>query len=374
MSVLRCAAAAALDLPLQLYLNSLGASPIVIGLASTLTWLGTLIGGPLWGTLGDRFSKKLLLWIILPASSATFVLLASRFPPASTTAILFVRAAIVSGFAPVTMALVSGASGGRERGTNLSYISSARALGWVVGGAMSGFVLEALGFRGTFAVLASLPLVSIGLLALLPNASRRAPAKWSFPLQYFTDRWLGALYSGVVLRQMGITGSFGLIYVYMSRIGIPSPAMGLIGSLSSVAQVLGMIAFGRLSDRMGRRRVFLAGFGLSVLPALFFAFARNAWGMSVGHALVGTAFSALYIGSTSHIGDVIPSERHGVMLGLFDSARGVGGVLGPLVAVAVIPFLGGGRMITHMTAISLVGFIVVLIGTHGPSRLTASGA
>jgi MFS family permease len=374
MSVLRCTAAAALDLPLQLYLNSLGATPIVIGLASTLTWLGMLIGGPVWGSLGDRFSKKLLLWIILPASSATFALLAVLLPPAGTVAIRFVRAAVIAGFAPVTMALMSGASTSQQRGTNLSYVSSARALGWVLGGAMSGFVLEALGFRGTFAALACLPLLCIGFLVLLPSSPQRGSVKWSFPLRYLTDRWLGALYSGVVLRQLGIAGSFSLIFIYMARSGILISAMGLVSALPSLAQVLGLIAFGRLSDRVGRRRIFLLGFGLSALPALFFAFSPELWGMSVGHLLVGVAFSALYIGSTSHIGDVIPSERHGVMLGLFDSARAAGGVLGPLIAGAVIPFIDYAGMFVLMSGISFLGFILVLVGTRRPSQLTPSAS
>jgi MFS family permease len=76
----------------------------------------------------------------------------------------------------------------------------------------------------------------------------------------------------------------------------------------------------------------------------------------------------MYIGSTAHIGDVIPSERHGVMLGLFDSARAIGGAFGPLVAGAILPSLGFTRMLLTMSAISCLGFLLVLLGTRPTCR------
>jgi MFS family permease len=374
MSVLRCVAAAALDLPLQLYLRSLDASPLIIGLASTLTWTGMLVGGPLWGLLADRFSKKALLGVLLPGSAVTLALFAAHPPIPGTVGIVLVRALIVSGFAPLSMALASGASTARQRGSNLSYVSSARALGWVVGAASSGLLLESMGFRWTFAVLALLPLLSVGLLPGIAT-SRRAPGtsgRW--PLHYLADRWLATLYSAVALRQMGVAGTFALVFVYMAELGVQTSSMGLLSALSSAAQVLGMIAFGALSDRLGRRWVFLLGFGVSVAPALVFAFIPTTAGLAMGHLAVGISFSAMYIGSTAHIGDVIPSERHGVMLGLFDSARAIGGAFGPLVAGAILPSLGFTRMLLTMSAISCLGFLLVLLGTRHaaiPNRMAA---
>jgi len=332
-----------------------------------------LIGGPIWGALGDRFSKKILLSVVLLGSALTFGMFGLQLPAAGTVAVGFVRSAMVSGFAPLSMALVSSSSSALKRGSNLSYVSSARALGWVVGGAASGFVLEVLGFRGMFTLLAGLPLLAVCLVPLLGKAHRIPPRKRTLPFRYLTDRWLAALYSGVVLRQMGIAGSFSLLFVYMARIGIEPRAMGIVSAVSSAAQVLGLIVFGRLSDRLGRRKIFLLGFALSVAPALLFAFAPNLWGIAVGHLLVGTAFSALYIGSTAHIGDVIPSERHGVMLGLFDSARAVGGVVGPLVAGVAVSLLGFGGMLVLMSGISLLGFFLVLGGTHRPMQDLSTG-
>ena len=364
ISILRCVAASALDLPLQLYLRDLQAQPIIISLLSTLTWLGMLVGSLLWGALGDRFSRKGLLFLILPASALTLASFALMLPSSGVLVIRLIRAVVISGFAPITMAMVSSVSSRRGRGRNLSYISSSRALGWMLGGAVSGFLLEAIGFRWTVSVVAFLPLVSLVPLFFLRVPQEVATHNRSPFWRYLRDKGLRALYLGVMFRQMGIAGSFSLIFVYMASVGISAGLMGVVSGLTALAQVLGLVLFGRLADLLGRKTIFLVGFGLSVFVAPVFALAQGVWGMAVGHLLVGTAFSALYMGSTAHIGDVIPAERHAVMLGLFDSTRALGGVFGPLVAGLVMPLFGFRGMFVTMAGITAFGFLLVLAGTR----------
>lgn len=214
-------------------------------------------------------------------------------------------------------------------------------------------------------MLAGLPIVAIPFLFVLPESKNTILKQQGSFLGYLTDRWLRALYLGVVFRQMGISGSFSLIFVYMASLAIPPSSMGVVSALTALAQVLGLILFGRLADQLGRKRIFLLGFGLSMFVALVFALVRTVWGMAIGHFVVGTSFAALYIASAAHIGDVIPAERHGVMLGLFDSTRALGGVLGPLVAGAIVPVLGFQGMFLTMAAVTAFGFLLVVLGTSG---------
>lgn len=373
ISILRCTAGSAVDLPLQLYLKNLQVQPIIISLIATVTWLGMLLGSLFWGALSDRFSRKLLLFIMLPASALTLGGFALLLPPSGALAIRFLRALTVSGFAPITMAIVSSVSSSDRRGKHLSYISSSRALGWMLGGAASGFLFQTLGFRGTFLVLACLPLFSIAFLLRLPEPKKATAIQSRQFLGYLKDKWLRALYLGVIFRQIGMAGSFSLIFVYMASLGISPGSMGVVSALTALAQVIGLVVFGRLADQVGRKKIFLLGFGLSVLVGPAFALAHGVWGMAIGHLLVGTAFAALYIGSTTHIGDVIPAERHGAMLGLFDSTRALGGVLGPLLAGAIMPLLGFQGMFFTLAGIAAFGFLLVLLGTHRPAQPISIG-
>jgi MFS family permease len=84
--------------------------------------------------------------------------------------------------------------------------------------------------------------------------------------------------------------------------------------------------------------------------------------MAVGYTMVGVSFSSLYIGSTAHIGDRVPHARQGTMLGLYETMRGLGGVVGPLVAGALASWLGYRGMFFGMATIGTLGFSALLVG------------
>jgi len=169
------------------------------------------------------------------------------------------------------------------------------------------------------------------------------------------------LYLSTILRQMAIHGAFSLLPIYMAALGIPPIQMGLVTALNTLTQVGALIGFGRLADRIGRRRIFMLGFALSALTPCVFAFARHAAGMAAGYGILGLSFSSLYIGSAAHIGDRVPEERQGAMLGLYETSRGIGGLVGPLLAGAITPVLGYTGMFFTMAGIAGVGFLVMFI-------------
>ncbi len=354
-------AGSAMGMLLQLYLRSLGAPHILIAMGTSARSLGSVLGGVVLGRLAGRYPYKPLLMASMALGAgglAGLILL----PPASLAiGAGFARAFAGAGFAAVAMALVSGVSPRRRRGRNLSYITSARSLGLMLGKLAAGALLAWWGFRGSFAALTALPL--LGLLALIPlphTEARREPRRRA-TLRSLRDWGLLSLFLGALFRQMGTTGFFAFIYVYMADLGIPAGAMGALAALNHAVQVLGMLLFGRMSDRVGRRIVFLGGFGLSVLVPVVFALSRGPGGIAAGFALLGIAFSSLYIGSTAHLGDVVPLERQGEILGLFDSTRALGGMLGPVLSGALAPLLGLRGAFAAMAGVSGIGFLLVLL-------------
>ena len=227
---------------------------------------------------------------------------------------------------------------------------------------MAGFLLGAAGFRWSFLTLAFLPLLALPVLLLLPQQKREglggsgAGSGW---------RWLASgrlknLYLGVALRQAGISGAGSLVFVYMASLEILPGTMGLVKALGLGVSTVGVLFFGWLADRMDRRRIFLFGFGIAGFCPLIFALASNAWDMAAGYLVLGMSFGSYYAGSTAHIADAVSSEKQGTMLGLLESSRGLGGVVGPLIAGAVTPAVGLRGMFLTMAGIAGLGFVLVL--------------
>jgi MFS family permease len=352
----------ALSLLVQLYLRELRASPLIISLATSVEWLGVIAGGPFWGTLSGRRPKRFLLFLILGASAVSMGVLVFLPPVAGVLPSVFVRTFAVAGFTPIAMVIVAETGVAHRRGRNLSFISSSRTLGVMVGGGVAGFLLGACGFRWGFLVLASLPLLALPFVSLLPREKRRrmtetdagAAERWS------GSRQLRSVYLGVAFRQAAISGASSLVFVFMASLEITPGVMGLIKAFGLSVSSVGVLGFGWLADRMNRRPIFLFGFGIAGLSPLLFAFANDAWGMTAGYMLLGLSFGSYYAGSTTHIADVATSRNQGTMLGLLEASRGLGGVLGPLVAGAVTPVIGYRGMFLVMAGIAVLGFSLVL--------------
>jgi MFS family permease len=361
-SIILTAATGGLGLMIQLFLKAQNAPIPLITLAASLGSAGALLGSVLWGRISDRASRRLLLLVTLVGVSLAIGILVSLPPASVVVGSSFLRSLMDAGFGAVSLGMVSAASAVARRGKNLSYVSSARSLGWALGALGSGVLLEHLGFRGGFALMATMPMIALLVLLFLPHDRAPVPQRAETPWRTLRSAGLADLYVGTILRQMGINGAFSLLYVYMDTLTIAPSLMGILSACNTATQVLMLIVFGRLVDRIGRRRVFMFGFGLSAIAITIFGLAHGPIGMAVGYTMVGVSFSSLYIGSTAHIGDRVPHARQGTMLGLYETMRGLGGVVGPLVAGALASWLGYRGMFFGMATIGTLGFSALLVG------------
>jgi len=370
-SIFLMAANGGLGLVVKLFLQQEGFSPFVISLVSSVNAAGVLLGSMLWGRWSDRGARRKILFFTVLGVVASIGVLTTLPPAAVVLSASFGRTFMRMGFTTVSMALISGASVQARRGKNLSYVTAARSMGFAMGSIASGFVLERIGFRGAFTAMTLLPLLGIAFLWLVPSSidaptsSVRERSSWraAFSLG------IADLYASTMLRQMAIHGAFSLLAVYMAGNGIPPSLIGVIAAMNTGTQVLALLVFGRLADRIGRRRIFMLGFALSALTPCVFALSPHVVVMALGYVSLGTSFSALYIGSTAYIGDRVPQERQGTMLGLYEMSRGMGGVIGPVVAGKLTPLIGYRLMFIAMAGIAALGFLVMQIRRTKPREL-----
>jgi len=351
-----------LGLIVQLYLKSLDTPLFLISLVATLNSIGILLGSWLWGTVSDFVKRRRLLAFLtlgLSASIGVLIALPSTSVVIATSA---ARTLMFAGVGTVSIAVVSASSLVQRRGKNLSYISSARSFGFAAGSILAGIALARLGFRPSFTLFALLPIVAFGIVWFLPCENPVRPKDKMGAWTAIFSSGLFDLYLATALRQMAIFGTFALLYVYMESIGVPISLMGVVSAANGATQVLALLLFGWLADRVGRRRIFMLGFFLSAIVPLFFVFATNIYGMIAGYITLGLSFSSLYVGSTAHIGDRVPHHRQGQMLGLYESSRGLGGLFGPILAGILTPVIGFRSMFLVMAGIASLGFMVMMLG------------
>jgi len=90
-----------------------------------------------------------------------------------------------------------------------------------------------------------------------------------------------------------------------------------------------------LGDRLGRRRVFLAGLTLFTLASAAAALSTNAEMLIIARALQGIGGAAVMPLSLTLLSAAVPAHRRGAALGVWGAASGLAVALGPVVGGAV---------------------------------------
>jgi EmrB/QacA subfamily drug resistance transporter len=97
---------------------------------------------------------------------------------------------------------------------------------------------------------------------------------------------------------------------------------------------------GSLGDRLGRRRVFVAGLGLFTVASLIAGFAADALQLELARALQGVGGAAMFGTVLALIAQEFPAGERAVALGAWGATIGAAVAIGPLVGGLVVEDLG----------------------------------
>jgi len=119
-------------------------------------------------------------------------------------------------------------------------------------------------------------------------------------------------------------------------LGVASAGGLLLGVRSLLAGAVGPL-IGHVSDVAAKRwPLIVAGLGLAVLGFGLLAWAISLWqivlGIVLGAAGAGTILALL----SALIGDLVPPERHGLVMGGYATAGDIGSTAGPFLAFALL--------------------------------------
>jgi MFS family permease len=149
-------------------------------------------------------------------------------------------------------------------------------------------------------------------------------------------------------------------------LGAPVAVLGFIEGIAEAAATVLRYPFGRLSDRLGRRRPFIiAGYGLSGLGKLLIAVA-GVWGVALAGRVVDrvgkgirTAPRDALIGAGTKPGD------QGLAFGLHRAMDTMGAALGPLIALVALEAGLPLRWVLGLAVIpALLSVVVILVAVR----------
>jgi EmrB/QacA subfamily drug resistance transporter len=143
------------------------------------------------------------------------------------------------------------------------------------------------------------------------------------------------------------------------NVGLPVAQWVILGNMLAVTAVL--VPIGRLSDSLGRKRLFVVGYAVLGLGALMASLASNMAVLIVGRIVMGLGAAMTQATSIPIVVSEFSAAERGRMLGGQMGAVGVGTVLGPVLGGAIVGLFGW-RAIYWVTG--AVALIVALLGAR----------
>jgi MFS family permease len=154
------------------------------------------------------------------------------------------------------------------------------------------------------------------------------------------------------------------------ELGVPAAWLGVLSASFAIAPLVLAVPSGHAVDRLGERRVMLAGSLLICLAAgTFVLFGGGVAGLVAGSVLLGVGHLCSVVGQQALVANRTPSGRHDTAFGYYTFAASLGQALGP----SLILVFGGARTIPATGAIfvstlGLAGVLLVVTLLLRPSR------
>ena len=142
------------------------------------------------------------------------------------------------------------------------------------------------------------------------------------------------------------------------QIGANAMQLSMVISSNYVAQAIGCIVMGRVSDKFGRKPVISACLFASSLSLLCVSNASSLITVALARVIVGSC-GGLLAQMQSCVADIAPQEDRPKFMGRIMATFGAGFVIGPAIS-AVVPNLGPRDKIRLAACLPLIGLIITL--------------
>jgi MFS family permease len=189
------------------------------------------------------------------------------------------------------------------------------------------------------------------------------------PWSSFHTKLVLSLGTAWILDGLEITlaGAVAGVLTEKSTLHLSSAAVGFTATVYLVGEVVGALVFGRLSDALGRRKLFMVTLGVYLLGSGLTAATSGAGAGWVAFLyatrfLAGTGIGGEYAAINSAIDEMIPARYRGrVDIGI-NGTYWAGSIIGTLVSLAFLNTIGPvlGWRLAFLVGPALAVFIIVL--------------
>ncbi|MCS1392665.1 MFS transporter [Lysinibacillus boronitolerans] len=343
------------------------------GLISSITNIGMLLGGIVFGVLADKYGrvKVFTYTIILFAIGTALTGVATSIE--QVYVYRFIAGLGAGGEYGIGMALVAEAWPKNKQGRASSYVSVGAQYGVILAALLSAIILPTLGWRALFFV-GLLPVI----FAFIVRKNIDESPEWlaaqkqqnnkqengKLAQLFASPRITMTTLSLILMATVQIAGYNGLMIWLPSMLqksqGLSVSSSALWTISTAVGMIIGMLTFGRFMDRFGAKRTFGIFLVASACAVFLYSFATGAVAILIGGAVVGFFSNGMFAGYGALISSFYPVQiRSTATNTIFNFGRAIGG-FSPIFVGYILQSYDMTVVMIYLAALYCISFIVML--------------
>jgi len=362
---------------LPLYIEELG----VHDTASIARWAGITFGAtfffsaivsPIWGRIADKYGRKPML---LRASLGMVVIVGLMGLAQNVYQLAGLRLlmGLISGFIPAAITLVATQTPKEHAGWALGTLSTGMVSGMLLGPLIGGYLAGTIGIRNVFYVTSGLLLLSFlaCLLFIKEDFTPSNKASLSFHevwAEIPNTKLMISMFITTFILQLANMSINPIITIYIKQLSQHSNHIelisGIIISAAGLANILAAPWLGKLSDKIGARKVLfvcLIFAGLTFIPQ---AFVQDPWQLMGLRFLLGLATAGLLPCINTLVKQLSPPSITGRVFGYNQSAQNFGSLSGAVLGGQIAALFGIQYVFYFTGALLLVNALWVYTTTR----------
>ncbi|OGO16938.1 MAG: MFS transporter [Chloroflexi bacterium RBG_16_48_8] len=341
---------------LPLYVKDLGSSTnlsieLLAGLVYSAQAFTMMFAAPIWGTIADRYGRKLMVERSM-FGGAIILLLMAFVSSAEQLILLRAIQGVITGTVAASSALVASIAPRKRMGFAMGLLQVGLNSGVALGPVICGVVADAFGYSSSFYVTSALLLIAGVIIGIgvheeftpkeaLREQGNKVAEKWR---RILLMPGVGMTYSVRFMAQLGRMMVIPILSLFALELLPDAEGVntftGLVIGAGAATMTLSGIYLGRLGDQIGHRRVLIACFILAGLLYLPQSLVTQGWQLLVLYALVGIGSGGIVPLVSALLANYTPAGEEGAVYGLDNSIQSGARSLSPLLGSAVALWFG----------------------------------
>lgn len=345
------------------------------GLISSITNLGMLAGGVVFGILADKFGRvrTFTYSILFFAIGTALTGMATNIE--QVYIYRFIAGLGAGGEYGIGMTLVAEAWPKDKQGRASSYVSIGAQLGVIIAAVLSAIILPVYGWRALFFVGIIPVIFAIALRKNLHESPQwktvqkrnkvdKTREKGKLLQLFATPGTSITTISLAIMATVQIAGYNGLMIWLPSMLqksqGLSVSSSALWTISTAVGMLIGMLTFGQFIDRFGMKRSYGIFLLASACAVFLYSQASGSAAVLFGGAIVGFFSNGMFAGYGALISSFYPVQvRSTATNAIFNFGRALGG-LSPILVGYILQKYDMTVAMTYLAVLYCVSFIVML--------------